>query len=241
MDLMALVGPLMTSPVLYPTMTLLTALDGVLPMIPSEAIVLAAGVFAHATAPSLLLVVLSAGLGAFLGDHLAYAVARSVFGPRLIGRSKHLSRAVAAAERQLQRRGGPLIVASRFLPGGRITMNAACGTTRYPLARFTPASALAALAWATYTAGLGFLGGAAFVANPLLGLAVGLGLSLAMGAVIELIRRRSTALPKPKRQAKPAGSTRRTPSPESPYRSTTIARSVAKDRTLDAAALRPTV
>jgi membrane-associated protein len=191
MDLIALIGPLMTSPVLYPALTALTALDGVLPMIPSEAIVLAAGVFAHAAMPSLLLVVASAGLGAFLGDHLAYGVARSVFGPRLIGRSKHLSRAVAAAARQLNRRGGPLIVASRFLPGGRTTMNAACGTTRYPLSRFTPASAVAALAWAAYTAGLGFLGGAAFVANPLLGLAVGLGLSFAMGAAIELIRRRA--------------------------------------------------
>jgi membrane protein DedA with SNARE-associated domain len=181
----------MTSPLLYPAMTGLTALDGILPMIPSEAIVLAAGVFAHAAAPSLLLVIVAAGLGSFLGDHLAYGVARSIFGPRLIGRSKHLSRAVAAAARQLERRGGPLIVASRFLPGGRVTLNAACGTTRYPLAKFTPASALAAFAWAAYTAGLGFIGGAAFVANPLLGLAVGLGLSFAMGGVIEVIRRRA--------------------------------------------------
>lgn len=190
MDLMMLAGPLMSSPLLYPLMTGLTSLDGVLPMIPSEAVVLAAGVFAHTGGPSLLLVVASAALGVFIGDHLAYALSRSVFGPRLIRKSKHLSKAVDAAARQLDRRGSLLIVTSRFLPGGRVTMNAACGISRVPLARFTPASALAAVLWAAYTAGLGFVGGAAFVANPLLGLAVGLGLSFAVGAVIELLRKR---------------------------------------------------
>jgi membrane-associated protein len=192
MDLMTLVDPLMTSPLLYPLLAGMSSLDGVLPFIPSEAAVLAAGVFAHTGTPSLLLVVLVTALGVFVGDHLAYGISRSVFGPRLINRSRHISRAVAAAGRQLDRRAGLLIVTSRFLPGGRVTMNAACGTARLPLSRFSPASAIAALAWAAYTAGLGFLGGAAFVENPLLGLGVGLGLSFAFGGVIELIRRRAT-------------------------------------------------
>ncbi|RSM70702.1 DedA protein [Actinoplanes sp. ATCC 53533] len=190
MDLMNLVGPLMTSPLLYPLLSGLCSLDGVLPMIPSEAAVLAAGVFAHAGTPSLLLIVLATALGVFVGDHLAYGLSRSVLGPRLINRSQRVSRAVAAAGRQLDRRTTPLIVISRFLPGGRVTMNLACGTARLPLSRFSPASAIAALAWAAYTAGLGFLGGAAFVENPLLGLAVGLGLSFAFGGIVELIRRR---------------------------------------------------
>jgi len=191
LDLMALAGPLMTSPLLYPLLAGLTSLDGVLPMIPSEAAVLTAGVFAHEGVPWLPLVIMATALGVFIGDHIAYALARSVFGPRLIGRSKHLSRAVAAAGRQLDRRAGLLIVTSRFLPGGRVAMNAACGTARLPLSRFSPASAIAALAWAGYTTGLGFLGGATFAANPLLGLAVGFGLSLALGGLVELIRRRS--------------------------------------------------
>lgn len=190
MDLMSLVGPLMTGPVLYPLLAALCSLDGVLPMIPSEAAVLAAGVFAHGGGPSLLLVVLATALGVFVGDHLAYGLSRSVLGPRLINRSKRVSRAVVAAGRQLDRRTTLLIVISRFLPGGRVTMNLACGTARLPLSSFSPASAIAALAWAAYTAGLGFLGGAAFVENPLLGLAVGFGLSLAFGGIVELIRRR---------------------------------------------------
>jgi membrane-associated protein len=192
MDLMNLAGPLMSSPLLYPLLAALCSLDGVLPMIPSEAAVLAAGVFAHGGVPSLLLVVVVTALGVFIGDHLAYGLSRSVLGPRLINRSRHVSRAVAAAGRHLDRRPALLIVMSRFLPGGRVTMNLACGTARLPLSRFSPASAIAALAWAAYTAGLGFLGGAAFVENPLLGLAVGFGLSLALGGIAELIRRRFT-------------------------------------------------
>jgi membrane protein DedA with SNARE-associated domain len=192
LDLMALVDPLMTSPLLYPLLASLCSLDGVLPMIPSEAVVLAAGVFTHTGTPSLLLVVVATALGVFIGDHLAYGLSRSVFGPRLISRSKRVSRAVAAAGRHLDHRAGLLIVTSRFLPGGRVTMNAACGTARLPLSRFSPASAIAALAWAAYTAGLGYLGGATFVENPLLGLAVGLSLSFAFGGIVELIRRRVT-------------------------------------------------
>jgi D-alanyl-D-alanine carboxypeptidase len=191
LDLLALVDPLMGSPLLYPLLAGLSSLDGVVPMIPSEAAVLTAGVFAHAGTPSLLLVVVATALGVFVGDHLAYGLGRSVVGSRLIGRSRRVRRAVDAAGRHLDRRAGLLIVTSRFLPGGRVTMNAACGTVRLPLSRFSPASAIAALAWAAYTAGLGYLGGAAFVANPLLGLAVGLGLSFVFGGVAELIRRRA--------------------------------------------------
>jgi membrane-associated protein len=201
LDLMTLVDPLMSSPVLYPLLAGLSSLDGVLPMIPSEAAVLAAGVFAHAGTPSLWLIVVATALGVVIGDHLAYGLGRSVVGPRLIGRSKRVSRAVAAAGRHLDRRAGLLIVTSRFLPGGRVTMNAACGTARLPLSRFSPASAVAALAWAAYIAGLGYLGGAAFVANPLLGLAVGLVLSFAFGGIVELIRQWAT-----RRKVRPASS-----------------------------------
>jgi membrane protein DedA with SNARE-associated domain len=190
LDLLTVVGPLMTSPLLYPLLTGLSSLDGVLPMVPSEAAVLTAGVFAHSGTPNLWVVVVATALGVFAGDHLAYGLSRTVFGPRLISRSKHVSQAVGAASRQLDRRAGLLIVTSRFLPGGRVTMNAACGTARLPLSRFSPASAVAALAWAAYMAGIGFLGGAAFVENPLLALAVGIGLSFGVGSIVELIRRR---------------------------------------------------
>ncbi|MFF5051689.1 serine hydrolase [Micromonospora sp. NPDC000663] len=184
-------NPLPASPLSHLVLLALTALDGVFPMIPSEVAALAAGVLAHTGTLSLPLVICATALGVFAGDHLAYGLSRSVLGPRLIGRSRHVSRAVAAASRRLDRHAGPLIVTSRFLPGGRIAMNAASGMTRLPLAQFSPASAVAALAWSTYIAGLGYLGGAVFVEHPLLGLAAGLGVSFAVGAGFELVRRRA--------------------------------------------------
>jgi membrane protein DedA with SNARE-associated domain len=193
----------------------LCSLDGVLPMIPSEAAVLAAGVFAHTGTTSLVLIVVATALGVFVGDHLAYGLSHSVFGPRLISRSARIRRAVTRAAGHLDRRTGLLIVASRFLPGGRITMNLACGTAGVPLRRFSPASAIGAVAWAAYTVGLGYAGGAAFAENPLLGVGVGLGLSFVFGAAAELVRRRlsTTATPRPTRgtRRRAASSRRRRP------------------------------
>ncbi|MFD2091418.1 DedA family protein [Blastococcus deserti] len=200
MDLIAVIEPLVTSPLLYPVLAVLCSLDGVLPMIPSEPAVLAAGVFSHTGTPNVLLVIAATAVGVFIGDHLAYGLSRSVLGPRLIGRSSRIGGAVAAAGRQLDRRAGQLIITSRFVPGGRAAMNFACGMARLPLSRFSPASAIAALVWAAYTAGLGFVGGAAFVEDPLLGLAVGLSLSLALGSIVHLVRRRS-----PRRKVRPQG------------------------------------
>lgn len=189
MDLMALIEPLMTSPELYPVVFGLATADVLFPVIPSEGAVIAAGVFAAATGtPNLLLVMGLAAAGAFAGDHLAYGIGRSVLGPRLIRRSTRLSKAVDAISRQLDRRGGALIVSSRFIPGGRTAVTAACGTSRYPLRSFSKAAALAAVLWAIYCGLIGFIGGAAFTANPVLGLAVGMGLAFGVSGVAELIR-----------------------------------------------------
>jgi membrane protein DedA with SNARE-associated domain len=111
-----------------------------------------------------------------------------VLGPRLIRRSKRLQKAVDGIARQLDRRGGRLIVTARFIPGGRTAVTAACGTSGYPLRRFTKAAALASVLWAVYCGLIGFIGGTAFTANPLLGMAVGMGLALGLSGVAELVR-----------------------------------------------------
>ncbi|SNY53607.1 membrane protein DedA, SNARE-associated domain [Paractinoplanes atraurantiacus] len=190
MELISLLSPVMTSPMLYPLLAALVGVDGVVPVVPSEAAVLTAGVFARAGTPNLLLVIVAAAVGVFVSDHLVYGLGRTAAGPRLLGRFPRIGRAVAVAGRRIERRPGLLIVVSRFLPGGRLTTNLACGTARVPLSRFSPASALAAVAWASYHAGLGVLGGSAFAENPLIGIAIGLGLSFVVGGVVALIRRR---------------------------------------------------
>jgi membrane-associated protein len=194
MDLMLLLEPMITSAAFYPTVFGLAAADVLFPVIPSEGAVIAAGVFAAsatvAAGPNLLLVMGLAAAGAFVGDHIAYGIGRSVLGPRLIRRSKRLQKAVDGIARQLDKRGGQLIVTSRFIPGGRTAVTAACGTSGYPLRRFSKAAALAAVLWAVYCGLIGFIGGTAFTANPLLGLAVGMGLAFGISGLAELIRHR---------------------------------------------------
>lgn len=189
MDLMAFVEPLMTSPVLYPVVAAFAAVDVLFPLVPSEGAVIGAGVFAAAAGvPNLWLVMAVAAAGAFVGDHVAYAIGRSALGPRLIRRSKRLGRAVQAIATQLDRRGGTLIVTGRFIPGGRTAVTTACGLAGYPLARFSRATALAAVLWSLYAGAIGFVGGTAFAANPVLGVAMGIGLSVAISGAVELVR-----------------------------------------------------
>jgi membrane-associated protein len=189
MDLIALIEPLMISPEFYPVVFGLAAADVLFPVIPSEGAVIAAGVFAAATgSPNLLLMMSLAAAGAFVGDHIAYGIGRSVLGPRLVRRSARLCTAVDRISRQLDRRGGTLIVTSRFIPGGRTAVTAACGTSRYPLRRFSAAAAVAAVLWAIYCGLIGFIGGTAFTADPVLGLAVGMGLAVGLSGAAELVR-----------------------------------------------------
>jgi len=67
------VEDVMSSPWIYMVLFAIAALDGVLPVVPSETSVLTAGVFAASGETSLPLVILAAALGAFAGDQVSYA------------------------------------------------------------------------------------------------------------------------------------------------------------------------
>ncbi|WP_285690561.1 VTT domain-containing protein [Actinoplanes sp. NBRC 103695] len=168
-------------------------------------------------APGHLAVLTKARLGSARNRYGRCSTCRVAQRPALLGRFPRVGRAVAGIGRRLERRTGRLIVLSRFLPGGRLTMNIACGTARVPLSRFTAASASAigAVAWGTYHAGLGVLGGATFAKNPLLALAIGLALSTAVGGIVELVRRRGARRPERRRPVNRSG-TDHTPSSAMP-------------------------
>jgi len=74
-----------TSPWLLAVIVGLAAVDALLPVVPSEALILAAGVAAAAGQQDLLLVIGAAGLGAFLGEVAGYGIGRAA-GPAVRGR-----------------------------------------------------------------------------------------------------------------------------------------------------------
>jgi membrane-associated protein len=166
-------------------------LDAVLPVVPSEASVITAGVVAAHGDLSLPVVLSCAALGAFLGDNLGYLLGRR-FGERAKRRFFHGPRGqrqVAWAERQLRERSGELILVGRFIPGGRTAVALSAGTLRYPWRRFAGFDAVAAALWASYAGLLGFFGGRAFEDAPWKGLLLAFGLALTVTALTELARR----------------------------------------------------
>lgn len=181
-----------SSPASYLIAVLVPALDALIPVLPSETAVIALGVAtAGSTDPRIAVLVGLAAVGAFLGDNAAYLVGRR-FGPAV-------SRRVFAGERGKRRRdwaqrslaeyGTRIIVACRFIPGGRTAVTLTCGLIGYPRRSFMLGTALAGILWASYAFLLGRIGGQAFEGRPWAGLLVGLGLTVAVSGVIEAARR----------------------------------------------------
>ena len=180
------------SPVSYLVAVLLPALDALLPWLPSETVIIALGaVTAGSVDPRIGLLVALAAVGAWLGDNAAYLVGKR-FGPavdrRLFAGEKGAHRR-AWAQRSLDRYGIRLIIACRFIPGGRTAVTLTCGLVGFPRRRFAVATAVAAIVWASYAFFLGRLGGKIFEDRPWAGLLLALGLGLAVSLLIEAVRR----------------------------------------------------
>ncbi|HEX5189855.1 MAG TPA: DedA family protein [Streptosporangiaceae bacterium] len=174
----------------YAIVLALALLDALLPIVPSEASVITAGVVASTGGMILPLVIVAAALGAFLGDNTAYYLGYR-FGPKArqrFFRGKKSQRTFDWAERQLQMRGGELIAVARFIPGGRTAVTLSAGTLHYPWRRFVVFDVIAAVIWGSYAALLGYFGGQAFEGAAWKGLLVALLTGCALTGVIEVVR-----------------------------------------------------
>ncbi|MFF0432401.1 DedA family protein [Streptomyces sp. NPDC004327] len=165
---------LTAGPWIYAAVTTSILLDVFLPVLPSGILVVTAATAAAGTsatakagavavpyAPSLLPLLLCAATASVLGDLAAYRLARrggSRFG-RAVARSRRLTAAQERLGETLARGGGLLVVLARFAPAGRSVVSLGAGATGRRPRDFLPWSALAAVIWATYGVGLGWLGG----------------------------------------------------------------------------------
>lgn len=174
----------------YAIVLVLSLLDAVLPIVPSEASVITAGVVAATGGVNLELVILAAAIGAFLGDNTAYWIGHR-FGARArkrYFRGEKSQKSLAWADEQLDKRGGELIAVARFIPGGRTAVTLSAGTLHFPWRRFAVFDAIAAVLWASYAALLGYFGGQAFEGAAWKGLIVALATGLALTGLIEVVR-----------------------------------------------------
>jgi membrane protein DedA with SNARE-associated domain len=174
----------------YAILFVLAFLDAIIPIVPSETSVITAGVVASQGDLNLMLVVLFAAAGAIAGDNMAYFLGWR-FGRRINDRfftSEKAKRRVAWAHRQVEERGGELIVIARFIPGGRTAVTLSAGTLEYPWRKFILFDSIAGFVWGLYAALLGYFGGKAFEKAPWKGLLLAFAIALAVTGTIELVR-----------------------------------------------------
>ncbi|WP_326765418.1 VTT domain-containing protein [Streptomyces sp. NBC_01591] len=168
------VGALMGSPWIYVVVALSVLLDVFLPLLPSGVLVITAATAAAAGSttvagaaeqvpevPSLLALILCAATASVLGDLVAYRLAWRG-GERLdraIARSRRLTSAQERLGAALARGGGILVIIARFAPAGRSVVSLGAGAAHRKVKEFLPWSALAGVAWAVYSVGLGYFGG----------------------------------------------------------------------------------
>ncbi|PCC57751.1 hypothetical protein CIK58_05210 [Brevibacterium aurantiacum] len=178
------------SPWVYLLVFVIAGMDSLFPIVPSETVLITAAAYAAAGIPSPLGLLLAAVVGALIGDFAAHLVGRG--GGSLVQRWTRSSRAkrlLAHTEEIFARRGGVVLIAGRFIPGGRSATTLSSGILKYPRTRFLIFDALGCLAWAIYSIGVGLLGGVLFEDQPLLGVGLGIGIALAITGVAELTRR----------------------------------------------------
>ncbi|GAA2929241.1 DedA family protein [Streptomyces enissocaesilis] len=206
------VGALTGSPWIYAVVALSVVLDVFVPVLPSGVLVITAATAAAAgtttaagatgqvahQVPDILALMVCATAASVLGDLVAYRLAWRG-GERLdraIARSRRLTTAQERLGTALSRGGGVLVVIARFAPAGRSVVSLGAGAAHRKVKEFLPWSALAGMAWAGYSVGLGYLG-AQWLGASWLGAAVSLLALFVAGTLAALFVRRPAPAPAP--------------------------------------------
>ncbi|MEA2026734.1 MAG: DedA family protein [Chloroflexota bacterium] len=178
------------SPITYLIIFAMSAIDVIVPLLPAEATVTAAAVLAGQGKLNVVWIMVAAGLGAFLGDNIAYWIGRAAGRPLvqkvLRGNTKQLDNVQA----QFDRRGGMFVIIGRFIPGGRTAVAVGAGILHFNWVQFVIYDAIAAVIWAFQAALPGFIGGSLIQDRPWLAMLFGFVLSALMAGGIALAQHR---------------------------------------------------
>ncbi len=129
-----------------------------------------------------------AGLGAFVGDNVAYLIGRGIGTDRFAWmRRKRLQHAFAWAGYELRLRPVSLILVARFVPIGRVAVNLVAGATRYTHRRFLILTCFSSVGWAAYSVLIGMLAGQWFQEYHLLGMVVAVVVAMGLGIMIDRV------------------------------------------------------
>jgi membrane protein DedA with SNARE-associated domain len=179
------------SPWLWVIVFLVAGLDALLPFMPSETTVITVAVLIGTDLPQLALLALVTAIGAWVGDCLGYTVGAAA-GPHALARLQRGPNGIRRyewAKIQVRRNAVLLILAARYLPGGRVASGLANGSMGYPPRKFVLLDAVGASIWAVYSVLIGLVGGATFTDEPEKGLLLSFAIGLLLVGAIETGRR----------------------------------------------------
>jgi membrane protein DedA with SNARE-associated domain len=192
-------GSLFDWPWIYLLVALSVLLDVFLPVLPSGVLVISAATAGSTgtgdDALDILALLLCAAAASCLGDLLAYRLAwhGGDWFDRRVANSARLSTAQERLGQVLTGGGGALVVLARFAPAGRSVVSLGAGAARRRPKEFLPWSALAGLCWATYSVGLGWIGGR-WLGASWFGTAMSFGALVGAGAFAAYVFRRERRL-----------------------------------------------
>jgi membrane-associated protein len=173
-DVVGFVNLCLHSVWLLPVLAVMIAVDGPVPMLPSETLLMSAVAAAFGVGDGRGVVGLFAAalVGSVVGDLVTFGLGRS--SNRLLPRAAHmecgLSRWVRA---NLFHRPVVALVGARMLPAGRLISTAASGRVGLPMRSFLPGSLASSAVWSVYMVTISMLLGPIVGGNPLLSLAAG--------------------------------------------------------------------
>lgn len=174
---------------LYPSVFAVALLDAVIPVFPSESVVIgSASAWQSIGHPNLLFLFLVAAAGAWCGDQTAYFIGTrvDVRTIKFFRRPKVLA-ALDWAEHSLEHRGALYVIAARFIPMGRVAVNLTAGALRYPHRRFMAIDAVATSIWAAWGILIGTVAASLLGDNLLLSIAVGVTGGVILGFAVEKV------------------------------------------------------
>ncbi|MGD9526342.1 DedA family protein [Pseudonocardia sp.] len=196
MDLTAVCAAVLHSSWLLPVLALMIAVDGPVPMLPSETVLLTALALALADRDVWMLggLFLVSVLGSVGGDLAVFGLGRT--SRRIVRATDGGTRTTRWIRRNVLHRPGVTIVGARFVPAGRLVSTAAAGRFCLPARTFVPWSLASSSAWALYMALVAALINPIADGRPvsalLAGIAAGV-LTAALFAVVSFVQDRRSA------------------------------------------------
>jgi len=177
------------SPLTYMIIFAMSAIDVIVPILPAEATVTASAVLAGQGKLNVVWIMIAAGLGAFVGDNVAYWIGRAAGGPLVRKVLRGNTSQLDNVQEQFDKRGGIFIIIGRFIPGGRTAVAISAGSLHFSWPRFLIYDAIAAVIWAFQAALPGYIGGSLISDKPWLAMLFGFVLSALMAGGIALGQR----------------------------------------------------